>query len=158
MENQQNQALYYRERVLPSTASLWPVLLIIPTAWLTLLPFADKIGHSTGVILGVVFALAVLVSIFFAAPLIEVDDRGFAVGDAVLPLSVIAGYEVVPKERAFEERGFKLDPRAYVRFQLSVNTLIKLQIEDPQDSTPYWLIVTRNPQRIADTLVALNQR
>ena len=158
MENEQNQPLYYRERVLPSATSLWPVLLIVPTAWLTLLPFSPKIGHSTGVILGIVFAIAVLVSIFFAAPLIELDDRGFSVGDAVLPLAVIAGYDVIPKERAFEERGYKLDPRAYVRFQLSVNTLIKLQIDDPEDTTPYWLIVTRNPQRIADTLVALNRK
>lgn len=156
MEKQPIQALYYRERVLPSVVSLWSVLLIVPTAWLTLLPFSAKIGPNTGLVLGVVFAVGVLASIWFASPMIELDARGFSVGDATLPISVIAGYEIVPPERAFEERGHKLDPRAYVRFQLSVNSLIKLQIEDLQDTTPYWLIATRNPQAIVDTLLALN--
>ena len=102
--------------------------------------------------------LLVLASILFAAPVIELDERGFAVGDSMLPLDVITGYEVVPASRAFEERGHLLDPAAYVRFQLSVNTLIKLEITDANDTTPYWLIATRNPQAIADGLITLNQR
>ena len=157
MEIQQSNSRSYRERVLPSVWSLWPVLLILPTTWLTLLPFNARIGEFTGLLLGLLFSIAVLVSIWFASPVIEVDERGFAVGDAVLPLDVITGYEVVPANRAFEERGHLLDPAAYVRFQLSVNTLIKLQITDAGDTTPYWLIATRRPQEIADLLVALNQ-
>ncbi|MDE2408946.1 MAG: DUF3093 domain-containing protein [Actinomycetales bacterium] len=158
MEIQQSNSLNYRERVLPSVWSLWPVLLILPTTWLTLLPFNARIGEFTGLLLGLLFSIGVLVSIWFASPVIEVDERGFAVGDSLLPLDVITGYEVIPANRAFEERGHLLDPSAYVRFQLSVNTLIKLQITDANDSTPYWLIATRNPQAIADSLVALNQQ
>jgi Protein of unknown function (DUF3093) len=157
VEIQQSNSRAYRERVLPSAWSLWPVLLILPATWLTLLPFTDRIGEFTGLLLGLLFSVAVLVSIWFASPVIEVDERGFAVNDSVLPLDVITGYEVVPASRAFEERGHLLDPAAYVRFQLSVNSLIKLQITDASDTTPYWLIATRNPQAIADTLVALNQ-
>lgn len=145
----------YRERVLPSAGALWPVLLIIPAAYLTLLPFSNRIGEFGGVGLGILFTVAVLVSIWFAAPVIEVDERGFSVGEANLPLDVIAGYEVVTADRAFVERGTNLDPAAYVRFQLSVNSLIKLQIDDPQDPTPYWLIATRNPQAIADVITGL---
>lgn len=152
MTNQSNVTPRYRERVLPSAASLWPVLLIIPTCYLTLLPFADKIGDWGGAGLGLLFTVAVLVSIWFAAPVIEIDSNGFSVGDAQLPLDVITGYEVVPKERAFVERGQNLDPRAYFRFQLSVNTLIKLELTDPRDPTPYWLIATRHPEQIAAAL------
>lgn len=144
----------YRERVLPSAASLWPILLILPTCYLTLLPFADKIGDFGGLGLGLLFTMAVLVSIWFAAPVIEVDKSGFSVGDATIPLSVIVGYDIVTEDRAFAERGTNLDPAAYVRFQLSVNSLIKLQIEDSQDRTPYWLIATRNPQAIVDSIAS----
>lgn len=158
MPNQLSNSNNYRERVLPSAASLWPLLLVLPTTWLTLLPFSDRIGEFTGLGLGVLFTAAVLVSIWFASPVIEVDEKGFAVGDSVLPLSVITGFEVIPANRAFEERGRLLDPGAYVRFQMSVNTLLKLQITDAEDTTPYWLIATRNPQAIADLLIRLNQR
>jgi hypothetical protein len=149
---QSSSPIQYRERVLPRAASLWSVLLILPATYLTLLPFSDRIGDFGGIGLGVLFTAVVLVSIWFASPVIEVDADGFAVGDAVLPLSVIAGYEIVDEAKAFAERGSNLDPRAYVRFQLSVNTLIKLQIDDPADKTPYWLIATRNPQAIVEAI------
>jgi len=148
----------YRERVLPSVASIWSLVLVTPVAWLTFLPFVEKLGEFTGVGIGLFITIAVLVSIWFAAPVIEVDETGFAVGETLLPLSAIGGYEVVPKERAFVERGSNLDPGAYVRFQLSVNTLIKLQVVDPDDRTPYWLIATRRPEQIADCLVQLAKK
>lgn len=154
MSIKQQPPLPYRERVLPSIGSLWPVLLIIPATTLTFLPFANKLGDLAGPGLGLFFSLIVLVSVWFGSPVIEVDETGFSVGDAQLPLSAIGGYEVIGKDRAFEERGYRLDASAYVRFQLSVNTLLKLQVEDAQDPTPYWLIATRNPQAIADTIVA----
>ncbi|MEY2916147.1 MAG: hypothetical protein RLZ69_347 [Actinomycetota bacterium] len=144
----------YRERVLPSAASLWPALLIIPVSYLTLLPFSDKIGDFGGLGLGLLFTTAVLVSIWFASPVIQVDDEGFSVGDSTVPIRFLSGYDIVTADRAFEERGRLLDPAAYVRFQLSVNTLVKLEIEDPNDSTPYWLIATRNPQGVVDAIVA----
>ena len=105
--------------------------------------------------LGLLFTIAILVSIWFAAPVIEIDGASFSVGDAQLPLSVITGYEIVEPSRAFAERGANLDPAAYVRFQLSVNSLIKLQVTDPADSTPYWLIATRHPEVIAQTITRL---
>lgn len=119
------------------------------------MPFSNKLGEFTGIAIGVFATVAILASIWFAAPVIEVDESGFAVGETVLPLSAIGGYEVVTKERAFTERGHNLDPGAYVRFQLSVNTLIKVQVIDPDDRTPYWLIATRNPEEIARVLVGL---
>jgi hypothetical protein len=155
MSNLGSTQVSYRERVLPSLVSLWPVLLILPASYLTLLPFANKIGDFGGIGLGILFTAAVLVSIWFAAPVIEVDERGFSVGDATLPLNVIVGYEIVPADRAFAERGTNLDPAAYVRFQLSVNTLVKLQIEDSQDTTPYWLVATRNPEGIVEAIKTL---
>lgn len=155
MVKEQSDSTSYAERVLPSAASLWSVILIIPVTYLTLLPFSDRIGAYTGVILGLVFCAAVLVSIWFASPMIEVSQDGFSVGEATLPLDVITGYEIVGKDQAFAERGYKLDPRAYIRFQLSVNTLIKLEVTDPADSTPYWLIATRNPEKISQVLLAL---
>jgi hypothetical protein len=154
VSNERKQPMPYRERVLPSAGSLWSLLLLTPATWLVFLPFTDKFGDLFGIGLGIFFSVVILVSIWFGSPVIEVDETGFSVGDAQLPLKVIGGFEVIDSSRAFEERGHRLDASAYIRFQLSVNTLIKLQVVDPQDPTPYWLIATRNPQQIADTIVA----
>jgi hypothetical protein len=42
-----------------------------------------------------------------------------------------------------------LDTRAFTRFQIGVKSLVKIELVDPQDPTPYWLIATRNPEVLA---------
>ena len=145
--------LTYRERVLPSIASLIPVLFVLPTAYLTLLPFSVQ----AGLVVGASITLAILASIWFAAPVVELGPDGFAVGDALLPLKFIASAEVVPADKSFEERGVKLSPAAYVRFQISVKTHVKIFIDDKNDPTPYWLIATRDPNRVVEVLTALKK-
>jgi hypothetical protein len=142
------KAKSYRERVLPSLISLLPALLIWPTCYLTFL----LINPLAGAVIGGFVTAAVLVSMWFAAPLIEVDQTGFSVGESNLPLDVISKVEVIVESEAFAERGVKLSPAAYTRFQLSVKELVKLYIADPQDSTPYWLIATRKPELIAELI------
>ena len=146
--------LTYRERVLPSIASLLPVLLVIPTAYLTLLPFSVQAGF----VVGVSVTIAILVSIWFASPVLELDSSGFAVGDSLLPLNVISSVEAISTKRSFEERGVKLSPGAYVRFQISVKTHVKVFIDDKNDPTPYWLIATRDPDRVVEVLETLTNR
>jgi uncharacterized protein (DUF58 family) len=146
--------LTYRERVLPSIASLLPVLLVIPTAYLTLLPFSVQ----AGLVVGVSVTVAILASIWFASPVLELDSSGFAVGDSLLPLNVISSVEAISPKRSFEERGVKLSPGAYVRFQISVKTHVKVFIDDQNDPTPYWLIATRDPERVVEVLDALKGR
>jgi hypothetical protein len=60
--------------------------------------------------------------------------------------------EAISKEGIFLERGPKLDPGAYKVFQGSVKTAIKISITDPEDPTPYWLISTRQPDKLAELL------
>jgi uncharacterized protein (DUF58 family) len=146
--------LTYRERVLPSIASLLPVLLVIPTAYLTLLPFSVQ----AGLVVGVSVTVAILASIWFASPVLELDSSGFAVGDSLLPLNVISSVEAISPKRSFEERGVKLSPGAYVRFQISVKTHVKVFIDDQNDPTPYWLIATRDPERVVEVLDTLKGR
>ncbi len=143
--------LTYRERVLPSISSLLPVLLVVPTAYLTLLPFSAQ----TGLVVGISITIAIMASIWFASPVVEVDDSGFAVGDSLLPLSVITDAVAVSAKQSFEERGVKLSPGAYVRFQISVKTHVKIFIADKNDPTPYWLIATRDPERVVEVLTEL---
>ena len=81
----------YKERVLPSFVALLPLLLLLPTAYFTLLPF----NEIAGLLLGPLFVLAILVSIFFAAPVIEVANDEISVGDTEVPLRFVASVSVI---------------------------------------------------------------
>lgn len=138
----------YQERVLPRPGAFLPLLLVPPIALLTFLPFMDLGGLWIG--LGIV-GLA-LVGIWFGSPVIEVDAQGLSVNDIELPHRNIGSVEVISAAQAFEERGPKLSPAAFTRFQASVKSMVKVTVLDDSDPTPYWLFSTRNPEALKQAL------
>lgn len=140
----------YFERVLPRWPAILPVLVIPPISYLTLLPFSE----AAGLVLGVTLTLAVLAGIWFAAPQITIDDEHLEVGSATLPRRFIGEISEIEAKDAFAERGINLSPAAYTSFQPSVRTMVKVEILDPDDPTPYWLFSTRNSGLIKQLLEA----
>jgi hypothetical protein len=59
---------------------------------------------------------------------------------------------VIAKDQIFQERGPKLEPAAFKVFQGTVKTAVKIEISDPSDPTPYWIISTRKPIQLASAL------
>jgi hypothetical protein len=90
--------------------------------------------------------------LFFRAPQIRVTKEKLYVGRASIPRDLIGEPVAISKSEVFSERGPKLDPAAYKVFQGSIKTAIKIPISDPQDPTPYWLVSTRNPTKLAIVL------
>ena len=143
-----SQATNYSERVLPHWSAVLPVLVIPPISFLTLLPFSSE----AGLVLGVTLSLGVLAAIWFAAPQIAIDEQHLEVGSATLPRKFIGNVELIPASQAFVERGVNLSPAAYASFQASVKTMVKVEVTDPEDPTPYWLFSTRNGAEIKKLL------
>lgn len=151
MSNEEN---YYHERVIPKVFSLWPVLLMWPTAYLTLLPF----NELAAVTLGPIFVVAILVSIWFASPELEVSEAGVSVGEITVPLQFVSKITKIDPSEAFAARGVNLSPGAFTKFQMGVNSLVKIDLNDPDDKTPYWLIATKNPQGVVDVFDTLKRQ
>jgi hypothetical protein len=142
--NEQRIEPKYTERVLPRWSSFIPVVGVFPALWLTFLPINEVIGLWSGV---ASTALIVFVMIAKSAT-VQITDDALRVSNASIERKHISGVEVVPKEDAFSARGRDLDPRAWIHFQGSVPTLVKVELSDPEDPTPYWLFSTREPQEI----------
>lgn len=86
--------------------------------------------------------------VYFSSPLIVSDGITLLARNAEIPLKFLANAEIIAKERQFEELGRNLDARAWVCIQASVKKLVKIEVEDPQDPTPYWLLTTRHPEKL----------
>lgn len=93
-------------------------------------------------------------SFWFSAPVIQLADGRLSVGDVEIPVSAVGAIQVIQPQNAFQERGPKLDPRAFTRFQISVKSMIRLEITDSNDPTPYWLIASRKPEVLAQAIEA----
>ena len=132
----------YQERVTPKWTNFLPLALILPTFWLTLAP----INAALGLFLGISLTLLTAGLMVFKAPVIRVSGSNIQAGKANIELQFTGAVSVIPAEKVFATRGPELDARAYLALQPSRKGLIKLEIADKKDPTPYWLISTKTPE------------
>jgi hypothetical protein len=143
-----SETVIYKERVLPSFLFYLATITLPVSLILVALPFSEIAAFGLAAIsIPIVFALT-----WVAAPLIAITSTHLHVGKVSIERIHLGSVGVIPTTDAFKERGFKLDSRAYTRFQIGVRELVKIEIKDQLDPTPYWLIATRNPEVIAALL------
>lgn len=138
----------YKERVLPSILFYLATVTLPVSLVLVALPFSDVVGF---VMAGTSILLIVGLT-WLAAPLITLTETELRIGNVAIDRELLGNAEVIKSADAFKERGVNLHSRAYTRFQIGVKELIKVEIRDELDPTPYWLIATRNPEVIAGIL------
>jgi hypothetical protein len=83
---------------------------------------------------------------------VAVVDGELVVDDARLPVRFVAG--VVPLDAAGRSAllGPQADPLAFVVQRPWVGGAVQVVLDDPADPTPYWLVSTRHPERLAGAL------
>jgi Protein of unknown function (DUF3093) len=83
---------------------------------------------------------------------VRVDDDALRVGTAVLPRRYVGRVEVVDRRDKQAALGPELDPAAFVLHRGWVGPLVRLEVTDPDDPTPYWVFSVRRPDRLLSAL------
>jgi hypothetical protein len=135
----------YKERVLPTVYFYIASITLPLSLFLVALPFSEVVS----IFLALASIPLVLVLSWLGSPLIALNQQTLSIGQASIETKYLGKAEVVSPQEAFLERGVKLDSRAFTKFQIGVKQLVKIEILDKQDPTPYWLIATRNPEVLA---------
>jgi hypothetical protein len=136
--------IVFRERVLPSAANLILPLLLFPSVLAVMLPLAPEFALVTALIITVGFCCFV----YFSSPVLLCNGETFSARNAEIPMKLLGKATVIEREKQFEELGRNLDARAWLCIQASVKQLVKIEIQDPKDPTPYWLVTTRRPAEL----------
>jgi hypothetical protein len=140
--------LIYRERLLPGPMIFVITALVIPASLLVFLP----INMTVGVICAAVLYAACVVLLVIGSPRIEVTDAMLFAGRASLPLPNVGDAQGFTGTDATQQRGPKLDARAWLVIRGWISPVVKIDVNDESDPTPYWLVSTRHP---ADLVAAL---
>ena len=141
----------YRERV---HAPLWVWLL---TAALTAslgVAYGFRLGTPAGVVAFVVSQGLVSWWLVATAPLVVVDDRVFRAGRARLPLRYAGRIAPLDTAQTRDARGRLADPAAFLCLRSWVSQSVLVEVEDPDDPHPYWLVSTRRGRALAPVLAA----
>ena len=135
----------YSERVFPGLSFFLATLFAPAALYLIVLAFDD----FWALITFVVSELAIIFLGLFAAPTLSLSSKTLSIGKVQIPTQFVKAVTVVEASAQQSEKGPKLNPSAYVRFQVGVKGLIKVELNDPNDPTPYWLISSRKPDLVA---------
>lgn len=83
-------------------------------------------------------------------------DGGLLVaGRGRLPLRVVADVTTLNTAELRRQSGVDADARAFLVLPPFVPTGVRIDLADPQDPTPYWLVATRAPHELAAAIGGL---
>lgn len=134
----------YREKLYPAWWLVLAIFLVVPTSILLFFPLSILVGTVTGVVLW----LGTIGLLWWTSPTITLDAHTFRAGKSHIPHEHIGSLEPVSKDDARDEKSVKLDARAWLVLRPWIAPAVKLTVADPDDPTPYWLVSTRNPERL----------
>jgi hypothetical protein len=138
----------YRERLWPAWWVFVATALVIPASLLVFLPISPVAGVVSAIVLygGIVIALLV------TTPAIEVTDETLRVGRARIERAFVGAVTAHTGADAVAERGTRLDARAWLVLRGWIPGVVRIEIADEADPTPYWLVSTRRPAELAAAL------
>lgn len=136
----------FDERLWPSVSGWIAVPALSAMLGIALLPVAVPAGIAAAVV-GLVLAAGIAV---WASTRVRVSGGELRAGAAHVPLGLLRDPRALDVDETRYELGPGLDARAYLAHRGWVRTAVRVELDDPADPTPYWIISTRRP----DALVA----
>jgi hypothetical protein len=131
--------------------------------WIVAFAFVGCLAVAYGAAIGAMAGYVVLAAtgaltlwlMWITSPTIQVDDKGLRVAGAQLPRGVIGAVEVVDRGRIRDLRGPGADARVFTALRpWSARDGLLVEIIDPEDPHPAWLVSSRHPARAAAALTA----
>ena len=111
-------------------------------------PFHARIGWIVGTITGVL----VVIGLFRSSPVIEVRDGCLYAGRAHIDIQFIDTFTPLDRNASLELRGPGANPLAWMLLRSWIPTAVRVDLNDPDDPTPYWFISTRKPVELVRAL------
>ena len=103
----------------------------------------------------IAFAIATLAIPFIARSLtsrIRVDHNELRIDKAHIALKYLGKVTVLDSDAMRLLRTRDADPAAFLAIKFWAATGIKIEVTDPRDATPYWLITSKRGEKLAALL------
>lgn len=148
--SQNDSTVLYAEKLWPN---FWIWLIsagLSSAAILMLAPISVGVGVTAAVVLFTIIAVLLVLS----TPAIVVTRSSLRVGRASIERRFVGTAEAFRGKEATAERGTRLHGLAFLCLRGWIDPVVRLEITDPTDRTPYWLTSTRHPEKLVAALAA----
>ncbi len=137
-----------------------------PWVWLAVLPIAASSGlvvlTAFGARVAVPVALAAVLAASWAllrtSAVVSVGDARLVAGRAQIPVAQLGAVRELDAAQMSALRGPRADARAYLCQRGWIAAGFAVEVADPQDPVPFWLVSSRRPARASAALRAEIER
>ena len=140
----------YAERLFVPLRWWVQATMLVATFWLALVVAVPPVAAFS--IIAVIAALVAAGFLRYGAIRVQVADGELRAGRAHLPLGYVGAVTPLDTEQTRLLAGRDANARAYLAMRPYVKRSVRIDVNDPQDPTPYWLVSTRRPKQLAAAL------
>jgi hypothetical protein len=138
----------YNEKLRPNIW-MWLVSAGLSSAGiLVLAPISLEAGFTAAVVLFVIISVLLVLS----TPAITVTGATLRVGRATIERRFVGAATAFRGREATAERGTRLNGLAFMCIRGWIDPVVRIEITDPSDRTPYWLTSSRHPDQLVAAL------
>ena len=110
------------------------------------------IGNQPAFITWVVLTVLIVLITLKATLVIEIDVKELRAGPAHIELKYLGNATALDSKEMGLLRTRDADPASYLIFRFWRSTGVKVEVNDPRDQTPYWLITSKRNTQLAEIL------
>ena len=141
-------AILYTEKLWPN---FWIWLMAAGLSGAGILVFAP-ISITAGLTAAVVLFTILTALLVLSTPAVTVTGATLRVGRATIERRFVGTASAFRGPEATAERGTRLNGLAFLCIRGWIDPVVRIEITDPSDRTPYWLTSTRHPDKLIATL------
>ena len=146
----------YRERL--GVPLRWWVqgTMLVATLWLACIVAVP--GAVAWVVTAIAMAMLTAGLVSYGSARLEVAGGVFRAGRARIGSEHLGAAEALDAERTRRVAGPEANARAYLLLRPYLKRAVRVEITDPADPAPYWLVSSRRPEELAGALSRLAAR
>lgn len=141
--------ILYSESVRPPLWLIAFILFLLASLSLSIWAAFDNPAGQISLALSI---LAVGLMALKVALKLEIDSAEFRAGRAHIELKYLGEVKELSADQMRLVRGRNADPAAFLAIRFWQPTGIKIEICDPRDPTPYWLVSSKRAKQLRDAL------
>lgn len=129
--------------------------MLVATLWLAVVVALPALG--AWIVTLVALALMTFLFTAYGGARVVVEGGTLRAGRAHIGAEHLGTVVALDAEQTRRTAGVEADARAYLLIRPYLKRAVKVEITDPADPAPYWLIGTRRPEELARAIAAMTR-
>ena len=133
-------------------------MMLVVSLWLAVLVATPDAEYLAWIVGGLALVAMIALFVGYGGVSVSVDREALRAGRAHIALEHLGAATALDADGVRRQAGVDADARAYLLLRPYLKRGVKVEITDPADPAPYWLVSCRRPELLVSALEATRTR